>query len=59
MSKKKTAKDSDRVQLKLFLTRQEHKILKVAAALGDQSISTFIHSAVMDLAKKKTKGIFK
>ena len=59
MNAKKTTKKPDKVQLKLFLTRAEHKILKIAAALDDQAIGSYIHEAVMTKARKETKDILK
>ena len=61
MSKKKKNEPNDSKpktrQLKLHLTEQEHRLLKLAVALGDTTIAEFIKSAVLNQAKEVTKNL--
>ena len=61
MSKKKSNEPNNSKiktrQLKLHLTEQEHRLLKVAVALGDTTIAEFIKSAVLNQAKEVTKNL--
>jgi uncharacterized protein (DUF1778 family) len=61
MSKKKTNEPNDSKtktrQLKIHLTEQEHRLLKVAVALGNTTTAEFMKSAVLNQARKVTKNL--
>jgi uncharacterized protein (DUF1778 family) len=56
MSKKKT-NEAKRIQMKVFLDTQEHRLLRVAAAVANVTIQEFMKAAILDRARTDTKNI--
>ena len=56
MSKKKT-NEAKRIQMKVFLDNQEHRLLRVAAAVARVTIQEFMKAAILDRARTDTKNI--
>tara|TARA_Y100000588_G_scaffold392902_1_gene506636 strand:- start:778 stop:960 length:183 start_codon:yes stop_codon:yes gene_type:complete len=54
--KKKTA-DSKTIQMKVFLSDQEHRVVRVAAALANVTIKEFMKDAILERARTDTKDI--
>lgn len=61
MAKKKSATTQDKekeVYLKVKLSPKERKLIKMAAAEREMSISDFMHDAIMNCAEQETMKFY-
>ncbi len=61
MAKKKSAKPQNNekdVYLKVKLSPKERKLIKMAAAEREMSISDFMHGAIMNCAEQETRRFY-
>lgn len=61
MAKKKSATTQDTgkdVYLKVKLSPKERKLIKMAAAEREMSISDFMHDAIMNCAEQETRNFY-
>lgn len=61
MAKKKSAttqENEKEVYLKVKLSPKERKLIKMAAAECEMSISDFMHAAIMNCAEQETRNFY-